>query len=238
MRFQSCCKAAASMAAFLPAANRRSRACSATRPSLCITHTAARPSRRSGPVQPAAAMELYQLAGEGEMIAGTAAVMFAITLVVRSCYHCLQEQPVPVLLRQSCTVGTPSPADLLLAGPRNWLCAVASGGTRGGGQDLILFCTRYSPAPPLRSNWLGGRAKGPFHHCNNLPLFQTNMCATLSAVMHRYMMCRLRRSAVTSLNSSTAPALIVGCREQAPECRPPCICPVQSCTRKSASVSK
>eukprot|EP00891_Asterochloris_glomerata_P000039 jgi/Astpho2/39/Aster-07490 len=54
---------------------------SATRPSLRITHMVSRPARRSGPVQTSAAMELYQLAGEGELIGGTAAVMFAITLV-------------------------------------------------------------------------------------------------------------------------------------------------------------
>ena len=54
-----------------------------------MSHMASRPARRSGPVQTKAAMELYQLAGEGELIGGTAAVMFAITLVVSSCHHCL-----------------------------------------------------------------------------------------------------------------------------------------------------
>ena len=88
---QPSCIAAASMLAFLPAADSGSRACSATRPSLRITHMVSRPARRSGPVQTSAAMELYQLAGEGELIGGTAAVMFAITLVVSSCHHCLHK---------------------------------------------------------------------------------------------------------------------------------------------------
>eukprot|EP00891_Asterochloris_glomerata_P000038 jgi/Astpho2/38/Aster-07491 len=40
-----------------------------------------------------------------------------------------------------------------LGGPRNWLCAVASGGTCGGGQDLILFCTRFLSARPTEINF-------------------------------------------------------------------------------------
>ena len=75
---------------------------------------------------------------------------------------------------------------------------------------------------------MGTRAKAPFNIVTDFSNFYTKMCSTLSAVMHRYMTWRLRRSAVTSLKSSTAPVLIGGCREHALECRPPCICPVQS----------